>query len=450
MDNVLADFVRVLRNAGVRVCAAETMDAARALEHVGYRDRALVHDALAASLAKTPDDKRLFECCFTQFFSGAISPFITETGDSPNAPGIPDEQGLPAGLRITDLVGTGAAMRLQLAIDAAARRAGIEAMSSFTQRGLYVRRTLDQLGWQALQQHILQLDPSSAEADGERLAADRLRQTSDLLRTRVREHVERHYRLHADANVRELHESVLRTARLSLLEERDLERIGHIVRRIARRLAARHARRRRECRHGLLDVPRTLRAGVAHDGLLFAPRWRNRRRDRPALIALCDISGSVHAYARFLLLFLYGLGDVLPRVRSFVFSARIAETSELFAQHPPEAALAIAQRSHGHGSTDYGVALRGLLEAAGRDLDRGATVVILGDGRNNRADPALSTLREIKRRAQRLIWLVPEPASLWGTGDSEMLRYRSACSEVRVVQSIRQLERFADDLLRGR
>lgn len=450
MDSVLIDFVRVLRNAGVRVSAAETMDAARALELVGYRERERVRDVLAASLAKTPDDKQLFERCFTHFFSGSVSPFIDETATQSDTPEFPDGEGLPAGLLAVDLAGTGGAMQLQLAIDAAARRAGIEAMSSFTQRGLYVRRTLDQLGWQALQQHILQLERSPPETDAERLGAERLRQASDVLRTRVRERVERYYRLHADANVRELHDSVLRTARLSALEERDLDRIVHIVRRIARRLAARHARRRREYRQGLLDVPRTLRAGVAHDGVLFVPRWRNRRRDRPALIAMCDISSSVHAYARFLLLFLYGLGDVLPRVRSFVFSSRLAETSALFAQHPPEAALAIAQRSHGHGSTDYGVALRGLLEATGRDLDRGATVVILGDGRNNHGDPALSTLREIGRRAQRLIWLVPEPTSLWGTGDSEMLRYRSACSEVRVVQSIRQLERFADDLLRGR
>jgi hypothetical protein len=108
----------------------------------------------------------------------------------------------------------------------------------------------------------------------------------------------------------------------------------------------------------------------------------------------------------------------------------------------------MAQRQYGGGSTDYAVAIRGLLAATGRELDRGATVVILGDGRNNRGDPALAELREIGRRSRQLIWLNPEPTSVWGTGDSEMLRYRSCCTEVRVVQSIQHLERFADDLLR--
>lgn len=269
-----------------------------------------------------------------------------------------------------------------------------------------------------------------------------------MLRDRVREYVEDQYLLFASANARELRESVLRSARLSRLERRDLQQINRLVRRIARRLSARYARRRRTTRRGLLDVPKTLRKGAAHDGLLFEPAWKSVRKDRPALIAVCDISGSVSAYARFLLLFLYSLGDVLPRVRSFVFSSQLAEVTPLFEDNPPEVAVELAQRQYGGGSTDYAAAIRGLLAATGRELDRGATVVMLGDGRNNRGEPALEELREIGRRSRQLIWLNPESKGVWGTGDSEMLRYRSCCTEVRVVQSIQHLERFADDLLR--
>ena len=237
-------------------------------------------------------------------------------------------------------------------------------------------------------------------------------------------------------NARELRESVLRTARLTQLEKRDMQQINRLVRRIARRLSARYSQRKRTFKRGLLDVPRTLRGGVAHDGLMFEPRWRSVRRDRPSLIAVCDVSGSVRAHARFLLLFLYNLGDVLPRVRSFVFSNELAEVTPLFEENAPEVAIDMAQRRWGGGSTDYAAAFRGLLQAAGRELDRGATVVMLGDGRNNYGDPALEELREIGRRSRRLIWLNPESISAWGSGDSEMLRYRTCCSDSRVVQSI--------------
>ena len=462
MESTLTDFVRVLRNAEIRVSPAETMDAARALELVGYADRERVRQVLAATLAKSIDEKALFDECFERFFAwrqpaadadartaDAAPPPVSLSVDVAAA-GVSTAQGAMAGelSELAELLLAGDAARLRIAIDAAGRAAGIGDMKVFTQRGLYARRVLDQLGLPELQAEILTLEQAAPEAEPGRATGIALKHAAGMLRDRVREYVEEQYLLYASANARELRESVLRSARLSQLERRDLAQINRLVRRIARKLSARYARRRRTARRGLLDVPKTLRRGAPHGGLLFEPAWKSVRKDRPALIAVCDISGSVRAYARFLLLFLYSLGDVLPRVRSFVFSSRIAEVTALFEENPPEVAVEMAQRQYGAGSTDYAAAFRGLLAAAGRELDRGATVVILGDGRNNRGDPALEELREIGRRSRRLIWLNPESISAWGTGDSEMLRYRSCCSDARVVQSIQHLERFADDLLR--
>ena len=69
METTLTDFVRVLRNAEVRVSPAETMDALRALDLVGYGDRERVRDVLAATLAKTAEEKQLFGECFERFFA---------------------------------------------------------------------------------------------------------------------------------------------------------------------------------------------------------------------------------------------------------------------------------------------------------------------------------------------------------------------------------------------
>jgi len=461
METTVTEFVRVLRNAEVRVSPAETLDAVRALELVGYGDRERVRQVLAATLAKTVNDKLLFDECFERFFAWrqpqamqADQEQLREAFDPGGFHGQMESAGTAQGAfagelsELSQLLVAGDALALQLAIDAAGRAAGIGEMRMFTQRGLYSRRILEQMGWQDLQSDILGLEQAPEDADPGRAAGLALKRQSELLRDRVRDHVEQQYLNFASANARELRESVLRSARLSRLERRDLDRINRMVRRIARQLAQRYSRRRRVSKRGLLDVPRTLRAGVPHDGLMFEPRWKSIRRDRPALIAVCDVSGSVRAYARFLLLFLYSLGDVLPRVRSFVFSSRIGEVTELFEQNAPEVAVDMAARQWGGGSTDYAEAFRGILAQAGRELDRGATVVILGDGRNNRGDPALPELREIARRSRQLIWLNPESLSAWGTGDSEMLRYRSCCNDARVVQSIAHLERFADDLLR--
>ena len=460
MESALTGFVRVLRNAELRVSPAETLDAARALELVGYADRERLRETLSATLAKTIPEKALFDECFARFFAWQTPDGAAEEAPSTSSESAPAQSGAPSGTslagafsgdvsELSTLLLQGDATRIALAIDAAGRASGIERMQMFTQRGLYGRRLLETLGWQQLQDDVLRLEQAPPEADPGRAAGLALKRASERLRDQVREHVERHYLLHASGNARGLRESVLREARLSSLERRDLDQMNKLVRRIARRLAARHARRRRRAKRGLLDVPRTLRGGVAHDGLIFEPRWKQVRRDRPSLVVLCDISGSVRAYARFLLLFLYGLGDVLPRVRGFVFSSQLAEITGLFGENRPEVAMELALKQWGYGSTDYAEALRGLLAATGRELDAGATVVILGDGRNNRGDPALETLREIGNRARRVVWLNPESMSSWGTGDSEMLRYRSCVTEARTVQSLAHLERFADELLRN-
>jgi uncharacterized protein with von Willebrand factor type A (vWA) domain len=464
MESTVTGFVQVLRNAEVRVSPAETLDAMRALELVGYSDREKVRQVLAATLAKTVEEKQVFDECFTRFFAWNPPP-----REQPPQPGPQERETGPAGAEqhaqgadgapapappagalseLSELLMSADSPRLQLAIDAAGRAAGIGGMRVFTQRGLYTRRVLETLGWQDLQRDILLLEQQAEGSRPGRNEGLALKRHSEMLRDRVRDYVEQQYLMFASHEMQELRESVLRSARLSNLEKRDLAQINRLVRRIARRLAARYSRRRRSFRRGLLDVPRTLRRASAHDGIAFEPRWKSVRKDRPALVAVCDVSGSVSAYSRFLLLFLYSLNDVLPRVRSFVFSSRLGEVTSLFEENAPEVAVEIAQRRWGGGSTDYAAAFRGLLEAAGRELDRGATVVFLGDGRNNYGDPALDALREIARRSRQLIWLNPESRSAWQSGDSEMERYRSCASEVRVCQSIADLERFADELLR--
>ena len=341
MESTVTDFVRVLRNAEVRVSPAETMDAVRALELVGYGERERVRQVLAATLAKTIDDKILFDECFERFFACHDAAPDQETEPLPPAidAARPDALHESALSELAALLVAGDAARLQLAIAAAGRAAGLGNMRIFTQRGLYTRRVLEALGWQELQEDILNLEQAPEGADPGRSTGLALKRQAERLRDRVKDHVEAQYLLFASSNARELRESVLRTARLTQLEKRDMQQINRLVRRIARRLSARYSQRKRTFKRGLLDVPRTLRGGVAHDGLMFEPRWRSVRRDRPSLIAVCDVSGSVRAHARFLLLFLYNLGDVLPRVRSFVFSNELAEVTPLFEENAPEVAI---------------------------------------------------------------------------------------------------------------
>jgi len=176
MESALTGFVRVLRNAELRVSPAETLDAARALELVGYADRERLRETLSATLAKTIPEKALFDECFARFFAWQTPDAPAEEAASTSSEQAPAQPGAPSGTslagafsgdvsELSTLLLQGDATRIALAIDAAGRASGIERMQMFTQRGLYGRRLLEALGWQQLQDDVLRLEQAPPEAD---------------------------------------------------------------------------------------------------------------------------------------------------------------------------------------------------------------------------------------------------------------------------------------------
>ena len=123
--------------------------------------------------------------------------------------------------------------------------------------------------------------------------------------------------------------------------------------------------------------------------------------------------------------------------------------NHIFENKDIEVAAAETLLLNGGGSTDYGQAfvdLAGLLE---NNIDRKTTVIILGDARANYGDPRCDVLKTIQEKSKRILFLNPEPKSVWGTGDSEMLRFVPYCSKSKVCSSLLDLERVVDDMLRS-
>jgi uncharacterized protein with von Willebrand factor type A (vWA) domain len=189
-----------------------------------------------------------------------------------------------------------------------------------------------------------------------------------------------------------------------------------------------------------------LRAANATNGIPFAPQWRHTERRKPQIMAICDVSGSVAAYAKFLLMFLYALQDVLPRTRSFAFSSQLGEVTEWFEQLPIDTAINRVNLSYG-GATDYGRAFQDFSELALNDINSSTTVIILGDGRNNDCDPRVDLLAQIQGRCRRLLWLNPESRRAWGTGDSAMPSIIKHCHIATECNNLKQLQRIVDKLL---
>ena len=445
----LRQFLQAARGAGIRVSAAEGIDAARAVQLVGFADRTVLKDSLSFLLAKTPDEKNLFDECFDLYFKR--DGFAQEDEDAAGDGRNPTPQG---GFGSEGMGGSGGGSLSQLLLDddratlatameAAARESGIQNIRFFTQKNLYARRILDRMGLRQVERDIEALRKEDSHA-----TADRLENRVEYLRDQARDLVERNLLLFARGETEKFREELLKSARLSNLERRDLDRMRILVRAMAKRLAARYAKTRRRRLRGQLDARRTLRRNMGWGGIAFITVWKQRRIEKPRVMVLCDVSGSVAAMAQFLLMFLYALNEALSDIRSFAFAGSLIEVSDILEAEPVETAIARIMHMIGFGSSNYGNALADFEDGWIRLVTNKTTIIILGDARGNRTDPRTEIMQHLSQRAKRIIWLNPEFRSAWGTGDSDMFRYKPYCNVVTVCNTLRHLERVVSDLLK--
>ena len=456
MRENLHRFFRAARGAGVHVSPAESIDAMRAVAQVGLTDRAILRDALLLTLAKSQDEKLALGDCFDLFFSQPEPPQdqpeaennddTSQDADQSVSSGPASEAG--GGQPTTEGLGPLAQMLLsqdrnaiQAAIASASGAASLSDIRYSTQRGIFSSRILDAMGLQRLRDDLDELTASNPSL------AERLRAALDALREAVRDAVSQGLALYAREEAENLRNEILRNAPLARIERRQVAEMRALIRQIARRLRERYSKPRKRQRRGHLDVRRTLRRNAAWGGVPFLTAWKRKHRDRPKIVALCDVSGSVAQVSDFFLLLIHSLHEVVDDVRSFAFSSHLIEVSEILENKSPEEAMAEIMSKVGFGSSDYGSSLVDFEHDFMNTLTPQTTVIVLGDARSNNLDPRADILRRISERSKRLVWLNPEGRLAWGFGDSEMPRYATFCSVVRQCATAQQLERAVSDIV---
>jgi hypothetical protein len=192
----------------------------------------------------------------------------------------------------------------------------------------------------------------------------------------------------------------------------EFERARKLMEAIARTRPRRTSRRRSpDPRGDVLDLRRMLRRSLRSGGDPVDQPWKSRKEVPRKLVVLCDVSGSMDAYARALLLFLHALVGTGHGVEAFAFGTRLTRLTGDLGTRDPEAALARATETAmdwGSG-TRIGGSLAEFNAIYGRRaLSRGAVVVIVSDGWE-RDDPGLigREMARLARAAYVVVWVNP-------------------------------------------
>jgi uncharacterized protein len=458
MDRRIIEFVAALRSAGVRVSLAESADAFSAVEHLGIQDREAFRVSLRSTLVKNNDDQEAFDRLFPLFFQAGTPPPMF----NPSQELTPEEasqiaQALkqfsnrirkmlekllngqpltPSEMQQLDrlLNQPGSddlryqnwlARQMEQALNFREVRQAIEELMQLLHQLGMDRQRLDQLR-QALQSNQESLKEQLRQYAGQRIAENMANQSPQERRDNL-------YNLPFNA-----------------LNEEDMRLLRREIQRLAAMLRTRVALRMKHSKSGILDIKATLRSNLKHQSVPFDLRLRDHTL-KPRIVVLCDISTSMRYCSELMLSLLGAIQDQVSKTHAFAFIDHLEYITPLFVDHQPGEAISgiLRHMPSGHYNTDLGFSLSNFNDDYLDTLDGHTTFLIVGDGRNNFNDPRLDIFRQLARRARSTLWFNPEPLALWGTGDSDMLKYYPACQQVFQVSNLDQLATAIDHMLTG-
>ncbi len=425
-------FVHVLRGLGVRVSVAETLDALNALAHIDLLDRQQTKVALASTLVKNSQDRRAFEAAFETFFAPPDSD--GERSSPPKNP--PSSPACPAKNK-EGVDGDAGGEREGYGTKGEERDWGKEILDLLAQTVEKNERLSIKPGWikrQLADQGSLSSQPGK---EGPLLPQARAASHSAAawLRQAIKQSGKKKRPLLAPAGAAGSGEDELIGAVTQrILEEgsgeedllyenmkniaaEDLPRVTVLLKRLSRHLATRISRRyTRQHQKVKLDIRRTIRVNTSYGGVLLKLKYQARRTQKPRLVLICDVSGSMSYYAVFAILFVYGLASVVKNIESFIF----AENLERVTPHLKKGnsfvqtmSVLVDKCSQWGGGTNLAAALSEFLKEYRRLLTPATTVILVSDAQTILPEKAVNYLKEMRSLTKDIVWLNPLPQEEW-------------------------------------
>ena len=207
-------------------------------------------------------------------------------------------------------------------------------------------------------------------------------------------------------------EEVLAQKDLASLTDKEIEEARRIIAHIVDIISTKISRRRTPSRRGReIDFRKTWRRNIlfGRDGIEISNKRKKIKKTR--LMLICDVSGSMDCYSKFLIQFIYGLKRELKQVEVAVFSTHLTVISRLLQNRSVEASLAEVARSveDWAGGTDIGKSICEFNDKFSREMLKSNTVVVIVSDGWDRGDADLMRreMERLRRRAYKTIWLNP-------------------------------------------
>lgn len=459
MVNLVLRFIACSRAAGLRISSSETLDCLRHLELIDVLDEPLFKNVLRSNFAKSRREQGRFDHLYHLFFhelrsekSIPISGELSDKIDAVLELIEKQEHDDSAYMAIAELLKGNPLRYLEemRSIQTDSSEAVSHMPNSF---GPLVRRLQIMSQINSIGDTVARFMSSNLQSipwDDRNALTTHFNDRLENARRMLREDPEPYNDELNQVTSYEQHMDQMGNRSFFSLSKKEVVEMREIIAQLVRKLKDTVQRRHIRNSKGILDIKKTLRAGLKYQGVPIEIIYKHRPKRKGKIVTLCDVSGSVWSAAKFMLNMLYSLQDCFLQVRSFVFVSELEEVTKIFEDNDINTAIDKALKEtkiNYDASTDYGSTFRQFRRENLDILNKKTTLIIIGDARSNYGNPELEILDEMREKCRRVIWLNPESLIFWNTGDSVMRDYQPYCNQVRHCQNLNQLMDFIKTLV---
>ena len=458
MKELIVDFVRLLREAGLTVTTMEAVDALKAAELTGF-DPALLRGVLAATLVKSIWEQPVFAALFELYFD--LSPLAAEASSKEEPAELTIKGATADGSGRSSAGAGGDAAGLLDMIENQPAAILEELARQFTADTALANAEPGEISQQLRQiqvnlrwfEAVNKIERQYVTGQMQEAALQKWQKTfaqmeallrRELERKAVRQHGRQHIlKLVEYANIRRREFDCLAAAEVTAVEQE--------IAKLAKKLAERPGIRLRRSKHGKVDIRRTFQEVVRTGGCPLKLKYRDKIKSKVDLWLLCDVSNSVERFSRFMLQLVQAAQRRYANIRSFVFIDEAVEVTEWFRSQDVNAFLQARHLrdrfSRRVGLSRYDLVFEQMARYELSAIGSRTKLIILGDGRNNWHPGGADELARLAERAQALYWLNPLPETEWLEGDCLMKEYLPYCRQVFECRNLEQLTEVANRIL---
>ena len=408
-DNIVG-FIQILRQLGVRISTAETIDAVDSLTIIDNFDQDEFRAALKSTLVKHAEDQTAFNQAFNLFF---VPPEAKQEQQAAwdSKQQLDLEQTKQAE---EELVFQGRPLEIPDDLKDVYKRLPeqekqrLQDFLEKTSTGNNVKESFQPIVENLLRSSLAFWQRQLSPEDLAQLAAAR----RQLLGHDELDHV-----VDSAAGLGGTGGNPLLYKNMQDIAEHEIPQVTALIKRLASRLTTRISRRfRMTGRRKLIDIRKSIRRNMRYGGIMISLKYKTKKIHKPNIVVVCDVSASMTKYVRFTLPLLFGLSSVAKNIESFIFATDLEKVTDYFRYGADFAQVTeklIANSSQMGQGTNLFVALSSLEEKHKQLLTPSTLLFIISDANTLAPLETASQLSIISKKVKRVLWLNTQPKERW-------------------------------------